>query len=303
MNLMSYFSLHLCCLCNRIFLFQFCLLVVFVIVIVCVVCFALLSVLFLRSLLAWAQAHCSLSVQLSNFLQCQVITPTINKRIHTYIHTALFIDHFFVFSWPKILLLLLLLFSYYTYVLSQLFIFFCQLLAAIFGTVQYFFLFVPAACFLFLIFFVFFSVFFNVFQQKTLFFFYLLGRFWRLQLPVHHRKASILKFKMLIFCSPLLSSICLFLSSIKFMLKFRRLLKDSVLNEKHKCSLLFVCSCSAKGALNHYDFPFISSQLLILFVQIYYPQDIAHFSVYRRNFPVIQFSADDKNLFFIVCYQ
>lgn len=54
MNLMSYFSLHLCCLCNRIFLFQFCLLVVFVIVIVCVVCFALLSVLFLRSLLAWA---------------------------------------------------------------------------------------------------------------------------------------------------------------------------------------------------------------------------------------------------------
>ena len=69
---------------------------------------------------------------------------------------------------------------------------------------------------------------------------------------------------MLIFCSSLLNSICLFRSLIKFMLKLSKSLKESVLNEKHKCSPLFICSYYAKGAFTHNDFPFISSERLIL---------------------------------------
>ena len=48
------------------------------------------------------------------------------------------------------------------------------------------------------------------------------------------------------------------------MLKLSKTLNNSVLNEKHKCSLSFICSCSAKGSFTHKDFPFINLELLIL---------------------------------------
>ena len=62
---------------------------------------------------------------------------------------------------------------------------------------------------------------------------------------------------MLIFVSPLLNPNGLLLPSIKLMLKRKRSFRESVLNEKDRCSLLSVCFGSSKLTFTHKDFPFI----------------------------------------------
>ena len=78
---------------------------------------------------------------------------------------------------------------------------------------------------------------------------------------------------MLIVCSPLLTFIDLLSSSIKFMLKFRKSIKDNVLNEKDKCLLLFICSCSVNDTFTHRDFRLYFPSCLFclnLLSQVYY---------------------------------
>ena len=87
MDFISYFSLHLCCLDNQIFLFLVCLFV-FVVVVVVVDLHLALPFLYFCSFLLWFW-----------------ITVT-----------CYFLDHFFMFLRPKILLLLLSL-SYICYIL------------------------------------------------------------------------------------------------------------------------------------------------------------------------------------------
>ena len=73
------------------------------------------------------------------------------------------------------------------------------------------------------------------------------------------------KVRMLIFCSPLLNFIDLLSLPIKFLLKFSRLFSDCALNERDKCLLSFICSRSVNDIFINIDFPFMSSQQLILF--------------------------------------
>ena len=110
---------------------------------------------------------------------------------------------------------------------------------------------------------------------------------------------------MLIVCSPLLTFIDLLSSSIKFMLKFRKSIKDNVLNEKDKCLLLFICSCSVNDTFTHRDFPFIFSQLLvlskfiipsILYILPFIMTTFALFnSMQETNIYFVSFVTDDRN--------
>ena len=118
---------------------------------------------------------------------------------------------------------------------------------------------------------------------------------------IHHKEAFILKFKMLVFCSPPLNSTCLFLLSIKFMLKLSKLLKESVLNKKYRCSLLFICSCSVKGEFTYYDFPIINFQLLILSIFIT-PRILYAFLFISAICPSLSSLPVDKNLCCIIGY-
>ena len=61
---------------------------------------------------------------------------------------------------------------------------------------------------------------------------------------------------MLILVSPLLNSISLLSSSVKFMLK-PNIFKESVLNENDKWSILFICFGSLKLTFAYKDVSFI----------------------------------------------
>ena len=55
------------------------------------------------------------------------------------------------------------------------------------------------------------------------------------------------------------------LSSIKLILKSSKLFSELVLNQKQTCSLLFIWSVPLKLTFTHDNFPFVYSQLFIVF--------------------------------------
>ena len=143
MDFISYYSLHLCCLDKQIFLF--CLFVVLFLLLLFILFFNFLYLFGLFLLWLWLTVSC------------------------------FFVDHFFIFFWPKtLLLLLLLLLSYICDILSWLFKFFCQVLVAVFSSLQYFLYFCQLLFFYLYYSFVLY-VSFNILWQKTyLFVLYLL---------------------------------------------------------------------------------------------------------------------------------
>ena len=93
---------------------------------------------------------------------------------------------------------------------------------------------------------------------------------------------------MLILVSPLLNSIGFLSSSIKFMLKPKISFKQIVLNENGKLPILFICFGSSKLAFNHNDFPFMCSQLFILYKFII-PSIFTSFSLIRAIFMLFSY--------------
>ena len=93
---------------------------------------------------------------------------------------------------------------------------------------------------------------------------------------------SILKSKLLIFFTFEANSVSLYISSIKFILKFSKSFSVSVINGKQRCVLLFISLCSSNVALIVIDFHLILHQLLLFFKSVI--PNSPHILLFIRDF-------------------